>query len=81
MQGYTGEGAASTKFARRGGEAKSAIYRISGNCTYPGCTFAINSGEFCVKHNPPKPKKSDKCRNCGQVFGEKERVIGGVCST
>jgi len=58
-QGFTGEGAASTELGHRGGEARSAIYRISANCTYPGCTFAISSGEFCGKHNPPKPKKSD----------------------
>ena len=62
-QGFTGEGgaaSASTEFARRGGKAYSAIYRKSGDCAYPGCTFAIRSGEFCVKHNPPKPRKSDK---------------------
>jgi len=62
-QGFMGEGgaaSASTEFARRGGEAYSAIYRKSGDCAYPGCTFAIRSCEFCVKHNPPKPKKSDK---------------------
>jgi hypothetical protein len=82
-QGYTGEGgaaSASTELARRGGEATSAIYRSSGNCAYPGCTFGISTGEFCKKHHPKKPKKSDKCRVCGQVFAAKERVRGGVCN-
>jgi hypothetical protein len=80
-QGYTVERAALTELSRRGGEAKSAIYRISGSCTYPGCTLAINSGEFCKRHHPTKPvvEKSDKCRNCGRVFGAKEQVRGGVC--
>ena len=72
-------GGGSVDRARSCGEARSAIYRISGNCTYPGCTFAISFGEFCGKHNPPKPEKSDKCRNCGWVFGAKEQVRGGVC--
>jgi hypothetical protein len=82
-QGFTGEGgaaSASTELGRRGGEASSAIYRISGNCTYPGCTYAISSGEFCEKHNPPKPAKSDKCRVCGRVFVAKEQVRAGVCN-
>ena len=51
--GFTGEGAASFELSRRGGEARSAIYRESGNCIYPGCTYAIHSGEFCVKHHQP----------------------------
>ena len=83
-QGYTGEGgeaSASTELGRRGGEAYSAIYRVSGNCAYPGCTLAIRTGEFCEKHHPKKPEKSDKCRVCGQVFVAKERVRGGVCNT
>ena len=83
-QGFTGEGAASTELGRRGGEARSAIYRIyriSGNCTYSGCTFAISSGEFCGKHNPPKPEKSDTCRVCERVLGVNEkRIVGGVCN-
>ena len=80
-QGFTGEGAASSELARRGGEACSAIYRKSGNCAYPGCTFAISSGEFCGKHNPPKPEKSDKCRVCERVLRVNEKkVVGGVCN-
>ena len=70
---------ASTELGHRGGMAKLAIYRISGNCTYPGCTFAISSGEFCKNHNPPKPEKSDKCRVCERVFRVNESVRGGVC--
>ena len=58
-QGFTGEGAESSELARRCGEACSAIYRISGNCIYPGCAFAISTGEFCGKHKHPKPEKSD----------------------
>jgi hypothetical protein len=83
-QGFTGEGgaaSASTELGRRGGEAKSAIYRKAGDCSYPGCTSAIYSGEFCGKHNPKKPEKSDKCRVCERVFVAKERVRGGVCNT
>ena len=83
-QGYTGEGgaaSASTELARRGGEACSAIYRTSGDCSYPGCTYGIYSGGFCEKHHPKKPKKSDKCRVCERVFGAKEEVRLGVCNT
>ena len=81
-QGYTGEGgtrSASTEFARRGGEACSAIYSISGKCKYPGCKYAISSGEFCVTHYPPKPEKSDKCRVCGRVLGM-EKGRKGACN-
>jgi hypothetical protein len=59
-QGFTGEEgtrSASMEFGRRGGEARSEIYRISGNCTYPGCTYSINSGVFCEKHNPPNARE------------------------
>jgi hypothetical protein len=83
-QGFTGEGgaaSASTELGRRGGEARSAIYRISGDCSYPGCTYAVYSGEFCGKHHPKKPEKSDKCRVCERVFGAKETIRGGVCNT
>ena len=80
-QGYTVERAALTELSRRGGEAKSAIYRESGNCIYPGCTCAINSGEFCKNHLPPKPEKSDKCRVCERVLRVNEKkVVGGVCN-
>ena len=81
-QGFTGKGGTrtgSTEFARRGGVAYSEIYRKTGDCSYPGCTCAIYSGEFCEKHHPKKPKKSDKCRDCSRVFGAKEEVRGGVC--
>jgi hypothetical protein len=78
-QGFTEEGEASFELSRRGGVACLAIYRISGNCAYPGCTYAIYSGEFCKNHNPAKPAKSGKCRVCGWVFVAKERVTGGVC--
>ena len=67
-QGYTGEGgtrSASTELGRRGGVTYSAIYRISGNCEYPGCTYAINSSGLCVHHCTKKPEKSDKCKVCG----------------
>ena len=84
-QGFTGEAgarSASTELGRRGGEASSAIYRTSGNCSYPGCTLAVNSSEFCKNHRPAtkKPEKSDMCRNCGRVFRVKEKVVGGVCN-
>ena len=82
-QGFTGEDgrvSASTEFARRGGEARSAIYRTSGNCTYPGCTMAIASSNFCKNHQLKRKKKSDKCRVCGQVFVAKERVRVGLCN-
>jgi hypothetical protein len=81
-QGFTGEEGtrtASSELGRRGGEARSAIYRKTGDCSYPGCTCAIYSGEFCGKHHPKKPEKSDKCRVCERVFGEKEKIRGGVC--
>ena len=81
-QGFTGEGgaaSASTELARRGGEANSVINRKTGDCSYPGCTYAIYSGKFCGKHHPKKPEKSDKCRVCERVFGEKEKIRGGVC--
>ena len=42
-QGFTGEGGtltASEELASRGGWATSAIYRESGNCSYPGCTLS-----------------------------------------
>ena len=57
-----------------------AIYRDSGNCIYPGCTYAIHSGEFCITHNPPKPEKSDKCRVCERVLGVEVKAKGGVCN-
>ena len=83
-QGYTGEGgtrSASTELGRRGGVTYSAIYRISGNCEYAGCTYAINSSGLCVHHCTKKPKKSDKCKVCGWVFKMNEkRVISGTCS-
>ena len=83
-QGFTGEGgaaSASTELSRRGGEARSAIYRKYGNCIYPGCTYAILHGEFCVKHYQPiNAEKSDKCRVCERVVGVNEKVTGGVCS-
>ena len=81
-QGFTGEGGtltASEELASRGGNAYSAIYRESGNCSYPGCTYALNSSGFCKHHRPKKPEKSDKCRVFGQVFKGKERVTGGAC--
>jgi hypothetical protein len=81
-QGFTGEGGtrtASQELANRCGWAKSAIYRESGNCSYPGCTYAIRSSGFCNDHCPKKPEKSDKCRVFGQVFKGKERVTGGAC--
>ena len=83
-QGFTGEGgalSALTELARRGGEAKSAIYRKAGNCIVEGCKKAILSGEFCKEHQPNKPivEKSDKCRSCGRVIGVNDRVVGGVC--
>jgi len=81
-QGFTGEGGtrtASQELASRCGWATSAIYRESGNCSYPGCTYAISSSGFCNHHRPKKPEKSDKCRVCGQVFKEKARVTGGAC--
>jgi hypothetical protein len=89
-QGFTGEGGtrtASTELARRGGVARSAIYRKSENCSYAGCTNAIhqmihNRG-YCDHHcpkKPEKPEKSDKCRVCGRVFIAKEQVRGGVCN-
>ena len=60
-QGFTGEGgaaSASTELSRRGGEARSAIYRKYGNCIYPGCTYAILHGEFCVNIiSPSTPRK------------------------
>jgi hypothetical protein len=81
-QGFTGEGGtrlASTELGRRGGEAKAEIYRKTGDCSHPGCTYGIYSGEFCEKHHPKKPEKSDKCRVCERVFVAKDRVRGGVC--
>ena len=81
-QGFTGEDgtrSASTELGRRGGDAFSEIYRTSGDCSYPGCTYAVYSGEFCGKHHPKKPEKSDKCRVCKRVFGAKEQIRGGVC--
>ena len=82
-QGFTGEGGtktASEELASRGGWATSAIYRESGNCSYPGCTYAIRCSGFCKKHLPTKPivEKSDKCRVCGQVF--QGRITAGVCN-
>ena len=83
-QGFMGKGgaaSASTELARRGGEARSAIYRKSGNCIYPGCTYAISNGELYINHYQPiKAKKSDKCRVCERVLGVNEKVRGGVCS-
>jgi hypothetical protein len=82
-QGYTGEdgtATASTEIGRRGGVATSAIYRKSGDCSRPGCTYAIHSGDFCKHHQPKKKKKSDKCRDCGRVFVPKEKVRVGVCN-
>ena len=81
-QGFTGEGGtktASEELASRGGWTKSAIYRESGNCSYPGCTYAFYSSGFCKHHLPKKTEKSDKCRVCGQVLKGKERVTGGAC--
>ena len=85
MYGGGGVASASTELARRGrerdGQVSLAIYRISGNCIYPGCTYAINSGEFCGNHLPPKPGKSDKCRICERVLGVNEKkLVGGVCN-
>jgi hypothetical protein len=85
-QGFTGEGgarSASWELGHRGGEARSGIYRTSGNCIVEGCNKAINSGEFCKQHQPIKPivEKSDKCRSCGRVIGVNERVRGGVCNS
>ena len=82
-QGFTGEGGtktASQELASSGGWAKSAIYRESGNCWYPGCTKAIRSSGFCDHHRQKKPEKekSDKCRVCGQVF-KGTFVRGGAC--
>jgi hypothetical protein len=83
-QGYTGEdgtATASTELGRRGGEARAAIYRRSGDCSYPGCTYAVYSGEFCEKHHPKKPEKSNKCRVCERVFKVNEKAkAGGACS-
>ena len=80
-QGFTGEGGtltASEELASRGGWASSAIFRESGNCSYPGCTYAVNSSGFCKHHHPKKTEKSDKCRVCGQVF--QGRIMAGVCN-
>jgi hypothetical protein len=87
-QGFTGEEAASYEFGRRGGEARwgrdeARLNMKSGSCIYPGCPYAISSGELCMNHQPHKPivEKSDKCRVCGRVLGVEtsSRVIGGVC--
>jgi hypothetical protein len=83
-QGFTGEGgaaSASTELGRMGGVAYSAIYRVSGNCAYTGCTRAISHGEFCRNHIPPKPAKSDKCRVCGRMIVANELVRGGACKS
>ncbi len=74
--------AAASELGSRGREGKSALYRISGNCAYPGCNYAISSGELCENHQPPKPimEQSDKCRVCSWVFDAKEQVRGGVCN-
>jgi hypothetical protein len=83
-QGFTGEdgtASASTELGRRGGDAYSAIYRRSGNCSRPGCTYGIERGDLCKHHQPKKTKKIDNCKDCGRVFVAKERVRGGVCNS
>jgi hypothetical protein len=81
-QGFTGEdgtASASTELSRRGGDAYSAIYRRSGDCSRPGCTYAIARGDLCIHHQPKKTKKIDNCKDCGRVFDAKVKVRGGVC--